>query len=128
MARRNRTTRMRTPQRTVRNRPLRSRRLRQVPFRRGRRASLTMDNYREYHPDPILRRESVRPDDARIVVARDRQPKKRLPWRLAFNIPGRVWTCVKRKVRREVLFAKNKTGKGARQTRRRRNRDSNVRC
>lgn len=39
--------------------------------------------------------------------------------RLGFALPERVMRCVQRKERREVLFAKRKTGKGARSPKRR---------
>lgn len=45
----------------------------------------------------------------------------------SFEDPRRVMICVRRKSRREVLFAIRKTGKGAR-SRKRRNEWSNVRC
>lgn len=45
----------------------------------------------------------------------------------SFSDPRRVMVCLRRKTRREVLFAKSKTGKGAR-SRKRRNQWSNVRC
>lgn len=46
---------------------------------------------------------------------------------LSFSVPREVALCVRRKERREVIFAKRKGGKGAR-SRRRRNRWSDVRC
>lgn len=45
----------------------------------------------------------------------------------SFQDPRRVMICVRRKSRREVLFAIRKTGKGAR-SRKRRNEWSNVKC
>lgn len=51
-----------------------------------------------------------------------------LPAHIKFNVPREVALCVRRKQRREVLFAKRRTGKGARAVRRRRNFWSNVRC
>lgn len=44
-----------------------------------------------------------------------------------FGSPGQVMVCVRRKSRREVLFALRRTGKGGR-ARRRRSEFSNVRC
>lgn len=44
-----------------------------------------------------------------------------------FNAPSRVMACVRRKDRREVLFALGRTGRGARSPKRR-NVLSNVRC
>lgn len=51
-----------------------------------------------------------------------------VPSTIAFAKPTGVAVCVRRKTRREVLFAKNRTGKGARAFRRRRNHWSDVRC
>lgn len=47
--------------------------------------------------------------------------------RLAFALPKRVLVCVRRKQRREVLFAKKRTGRGSR-SRKRFNVYSQVRC
>lgn len=47
--------------------------------------------------------------------------------KLRFAVPKDVGVCVRRKSRREVLFALRKTGKGAR-SRRRRNEWSGVTC
>lgn len=44
------------------------------------------------------------------------------------NVPVKVAVCVRRKKRREVLFAKKRTGKGARAIRRRRNYYTEVSC
>lgn len=48
--------------------------------------------------------------------------------RVGFAVPKRVAVCVRRGVRREVLFAKNQHGKGARNPVRRRSETSNVSC
>lgn len=45
-----------------------------------------------------------------------------------FNAPVKVAVCVRRKTRREVLFALKRTGKGSRRRRRRRNYYSEVSC
>ena len=50
-----------------------------------------------------------------------------LPVNVAFSQPKQVAVCIRRKARREVLFAKNRTGKGAR-SRRTRNQWSDVKC
>lgn len=46
----------------------------------------------------------------------------------AFDDPGYVALCVRRKKRREVIFAKRKAGKGSRRRHRRRNYFSEIRC
>lgn len=48
--------------------------------------------------------------------------------RIGFTDPSNVVACVRRAQRREVLFAKRRTKKGAGARRRRRNFWSNVRC
>lgn len=45
----------------------------------------------------------------------------------SFNVPGRVMVCVRRKIRREVLHALGRAGKGGGK-KRRRNEWSNVKC
>lgn len=50
------------------------------------------------------------------------------PAGIAFSHPEHVVRCVRRKTRREVIFALKKRGKGAGARRRRRNYWSNVRC
>lgn len=47
---------------------------------------------------------------------------------VAFERPSAVLVCVRRKDRREVLFALKRRGKGSRSRRRRRNQWSNVSC
>lgn len=53
---------------------------------------------------------------------------KRFPVGIRFADPRRTLICVRRKQRKEVLFAKRKTGKGARARHRRRNYFSEVSC
>lgn len=92
----------------------------------------TFDN-RLWHPDPLTRtiaepRSASRltlPKESAVSPRRSVQDRPgnsraaRLPHRLAFSQPAQVAVCVRRKARREVLFAKRKTGKGRNATRRR---------
>lgn len=55
-------------------------------------------------------------------------PKLTLPHTIGFEAPQQVLVCVRRKTRKEVLFAKNKTGKGARKFKRRRSWLSEISC
>lgn len=48
--------------------------------------------------------------------------------RVRFAVPSHVVKCVRRKERRQVMFAMGKTGKGARARVRRRDEWSNVHC
>lgn len=47
---------------------------------------------------------------------------------VAFEVPKRTVVCVRRKVRREVMFAKRRTGKGSSRSYRHRSQWSDVRC
>lgn len=59
---------------------------------------------------------------------KDYEKKLQAYWgKMYFNAPQAVTVCVRRKERRETLFALRKTGKGAR-SRKRRNSWSDVRC
>lgn len=64
---------------------------------------------REYRPAMSLRR-----SDARVVIDRPRQRPFSFPDVFRFQVPRRVAICVRRKRRREALFALNRTGKGSR--------------
>lgn len=65
---------------------------------------------------------------ANPVKGPTRRTRSLLPGAVAFKAPSQVLVCVRRKKRKEVLFAKKKTGRGARSKFRRRNYFSNVRC
>lgn len=67
----------------------------------------------------------VRPVGDRVSGRKD---KKWRPETFNFSVPKNVAICVRRKQRREVLFALKRTGKGARVRRRRRNYYSDVSC
>lgn len=100
---------------------------------------LTLDDRRTFHPDGFFRPavSSVRGD--RSVVERQFGPQfighrinnntkpSRSFYAFGFKVPERVAVCVRRKSRREVLFAKRHTGRGAR-SRKRFNYWSDVRC
>lgn len=83
----------------------------------------SLDDRRAFHPDDFFRpAASVFGDDARVVerasAAPSRSPKVKFSRPAAlgfhFNVPERVAVCVRRKSRREVLFAKRRQGRGAR--------------
>lgn len=50
-----------------------------------------------------------------------------LPWQMVFDAPKKTAICVRRKTRREVIFAKRKSGGGARR-KPRRNTYSDIGC
>lgn len=73
------------------------------------------------------RRTVERPRGSGFSSVRRMSARKFLPEVPSFAAPGRVMICLKRKIRREVLFAFKRTGKGAR-SKKRRNEWSDVRC
>jgi len=91
-----------------------------------------LEDRRQFHPLASARPVGVvSRRDARVLVER-RKAAIRLPssfpaLRLGFAVPEKVVRCVRRKQRREVIFAKRRTGAGAR-SRRSRDMWSNVSC
>lgn len=76
---------------------------------------------RRYYPD-----RRIRPAPTLVgTLARVRRDFRDL--RFQFDVPARVMVCVRRKVRREVMFAIGRGG-GGNTRRRRRNQESNVKC
>lgn len=65
-----------------------------------------------------------------IVVSPNRNKDKSnvVPHKVRFAVPKEVSLCVRRKQRRQVLFALNKRGKGSRARRRHRSEFSDVKC
>lgn len=59
---------------------------------------------------------------------RFRDPFKSVPAAVTLKAPRAVAVCVRRQRRKEVLFAKNKTGKGAARRRAQRNWTSSINC
>lgn len=96
---------------------------------------------RRFHPDPINRPISqpraasrLKLPSARAVsvggpfrTAVGNRRISSLPAQVAFSQPKQVSVCIRRKARREVIFAKKHAGKGAR-ARRARNQWSDVKC
>lgn len=89
---------------------------------------------RTWHPEGPARPAFAKPRSAaRIVVSRGRQDRARRMGEsphpgLSFAAPDKVVLCVRRKRRKQVLFAKKKTGKGSRAKKRRRNYWSSISC
>lgn len=80
--------------------------------------SLLEDN-RLFHPLGDLRPPRAVFGKPRVVIRNANNVRKRsgfaaLSHRLGFKVPKVVARCVRRKERREVMFAKRKTGKGSR--------------
>lgn len=87
---------------------------------------------RVFHPEGVYRPlRSVVRKARRLVVARPPKVSKKysvLSHRLGFAIPGQVYKCVQRKVRRQIMFAFKLNGKGAGAKHRRRDEWSDVKC
>lgn len=62
------------------------------------------------------------------VTAARRAVRSRVPTHIAFADPRRVAVCIRRKIRKQVLFAIRGTGKGARSKRRRQTSTSQIGC
>lgn len=88
---------------------------------------IELEDRRAYHPERVYRapRASVR-KAAQIVVKRSGRPF-RFPDVLGFRQPRRVLLCVRRQMRKEVLFAHRRVRSGA-GGRRRRNYWSGISC
>lgn len=91
-----------------------------------------IEDRRTYHPLEFFR-------PARTTSGHPAQPLKVTPTPknksrpfvargLSFSLPQKVVICVRRKQRKEVLHAFNKTGRGSGRTRRRKNWFSKVGC
>lgn len=98
-----------------------------------------LSDRRTWHPEgPARPAPSIQKSRHRLVIPKGtrkhagRSPSisrsvSDVPKTVAFDDPKRVLVCIRRKTRKQVLFAKRKTGKGAR-ARRRRNYYSGVAC
>lgn len=98
-----------------------------------------IEDRRTYHPQGKARpARSLNKSQHRLAIATSkpahvRSAKRsvgqaRLPHAVQFEAPKQVLVCIRRKARKEVLFALRKTGKGARAKRHRQSYYSNVRC
>ena len=106
----------------------------------------SVEDGRFWHPDPDQGALTVGGRWARVVVhsrpivARSETLKSwglvdrgvpvgfQVPVGVKFESPLRVITCMRRKIRREVIFARKKAGKGVKRRKPRRNWRSNVVC
>lgn len=91
----------------------------------------TLEDRRDFHPERDFRPAlSLSRLARRLVPVRSKVYKRSeaLTSRMMFAVPKKVAKCVRRKERREVMFASKKSGKGARQRVRRRDYWSDVKC
>lgn len=91
-----------------------------------------LEDRRAFHPERSGRPAgAVQRSNGRLVIPAAPSPKThqraRLPVSVGFAVPEKVALCVRRRTRKEVLFAKRLTAKGARGNRRR-NQWSDVKC
>lgn len=49
---------------------------------------------------------------AAVTPHKSKTAPSKVPYQMAFTAPGETIVCIRRKRRKEVLFAKRKTGKG----------------
>lgn len=88
-----------------------------------------IEDRRTFHPARYLRgAQTLGGKFNAEVVARPAKLTRSVPAHIGFRAPARVVLCVRRRQRKEVLFALRKTRKGAGARRRRRNIWSGVRC
>lgn len=113
-----------------------------VPLRAPQNFVARLEDRRLFHPDLLPTRGARPPASvfraARVLVERSRTPRRSLgafrpargfqPGRLSFAEPDLVSLCAKRKIRKQVLHAKGKTGAGVRKRRPRRNFWSSISC
>lgn len=71
---------------------------------------------------------AVRRSDARIVVRSSKVLGRATFSGLKFSVPERVALCAKRKIRREIMFARGHGGQGGAKRSYRRNRFSGIGC
>ena len=86
-----------------------------------------IEDFRTYHPEGAVR-SALTVGGLDAAYQKKERPAGRFQPPASFEAPRSVVICVRRKQRREVLFATRKTGKGGRARRHRRNYYSNVRC
>jgi len=109
--------------------------VRLVPYLPPPRTALQdLSDGREWHPLQKARPAPAINVNARRIMApplADRFGKAIRAWHgrsNAFAVPKQVAPCIRRKQRREVMFAYKRTGKGSRAFHRKRNQWSNIKC
>lgn len=92
---------------------------------------LEVEDRRLWHPEPDLVQGLSKLAPTVVAKPAKARPGGRTgpsPDVFKFAVPEKVAVCVRRKQRREVIFAKGRAGKGAKARYRRRNDRSNVSC
>jgi hypothetical protein len=91
---------------------------------------LMLEDRRQWQPIDTSRRHRA-PVPAAALTRKDRRivsPLSRPAWNVSFAVPENISICHRRKRRREVLFARLKTGKNSSVKRKRKNWWSKVSC
>lgn len=84
----------------------------------------TIEDRRLFHPEGYYR--PARGSSRLAVSLKPAKPMSGTAFR--FAMPNKVAVCVRRRTRRQVIFALNKAGAGARARARRRNYQSDIGC
>lgn len=91
-----------------------------------------VEDFRRFDPEPYGLPKLFSGVTASVDVATPSpgtRRKTKVPYQIAFTAPAATIQCVRRQRRKEVMFAKNKAGKGkGRQRRPRWSRWSDIRC
>lgn len=96
-----------------------------------------IEDRRTYHPQGKQRpaRSIDKPTHRLVMPVHPKAPAQnkrtqapRMPHTVQFAAPKKVLVCIRRKTRKEVLHALNKTGKGARARHRRQSEYTTIRC
>lgn len=92
-----------------------------------------IQDLRSFYPDPDYFRSPLKLNGQRASNvaspnrnAKTQRSKTMLPYAVGFQQPTQVLVCVRRKIRREILFAKKRTRGASRK--KHRNTFSNIRC
>ncbi|UOF79228.1 hypothetical protein [Microviridae sp.] len=86
-----------------------------------------IEDRREFHPERAARPARSFSRSVHTLAAPAGRPG-RVPVGVTFENPTKVLVCVRRKSRREVLFAMGRTGRGSARGRRRRSEYSDIQC
>ncbi|UYL83855.1 MAG: hypothetical protein [Wigfec virus K19_159] len=92
-----------------------------------------IQDLRRFHPapEPFKRPAgALKRSATQLVIPADKKStqRARLPSQVAFKAPPHVLVCIRRKQRKQVLFAKKLTGRGSRARKHTRNYWSSVKC
>jgi len=97
--------------------------------------AMQLEDLRQFHPDPARpatelpgRRARIIERPAKIKWGRIMYPQSYAKARMGYAHPENVITCLRRKARKEIMFALGLRKKGSGAGRRKRNHRSNIKC